>query len=263
MERRTYLRSLGVAGVAGLAGCLDTVEQALSDDHDGDGILPPPDRPTGASYPEYGDEFPSFSLPDPIAETTVSLEDFVGEKPFLLTYFFTTCPDGACPALLLRLRWIQEDAAERGYEDDIALLAFTFDPERDTPDVLREYAAERSIDYEADNWHFLRPETYEEAESVMTETFNLPLQRVEDEEDREEQNESEENDSHDETEDHEEASEHDEHDHGEYTFTHNNLITLVNEDGVVERAYPSAVQSERAVDNEQIVEDTRTVVGVE
>ncbi|WP_440767401.1 SCO family protein [Natronorubrum sp. DTA7] len=257
MERRTYLRALGVAGIAGTAGCLDTVDQALSGGHDGDGILPPPDHPTGASYPEYGEEFPSFSLPDPIAETTVSLEDFVGEKPFLLTYFFTTCPDGACPALLLRLRWIQEDAAEHGYEDDIALLAFTFDPERDTPEVLRKYAGERSIDYEADNWHFLRPETYDEAEEVMTETFNLPLRRVEDED------EAGGNESHDETGDHEDESDHNEHDHGEYTFTHNNLITLVNEDGVVERAYPSAVQSERAVDNEQIVEDTRTVVGVE
>ncbi|WP_440772713.1 SCO family protein [Natronorubrum sp. DTA28] len=275
MERRTYLRALGVAGVAGTAGCLDTVEQALSDDHDGDGILPPPDHPTGASYPEYGEEFPSFSIPDPIAETTVSLEDFVGEKPFLLTYIFTTCPDGACPALLLRLRWIQEDAVEQGYDDDIALLAFTFDPERDTPEVLREYAAERSIDYEADNWHFLRPETNDEAEEVMTETFNLPLQRIDDEEELEDHDEFEGNGDHDgeghddgddhdhDDSDHGNESDHDDHDHGEYTFIHNNLITLVNEDGIVERAYPSAVQSERAVDNEQIVEDTRTVVGVE
>ena len=266
MERRTYLRALGAAGVAGTAGCLDTVDQALSGDHDGDGILPPPDRQTGAAYPEYGDEFPSFSLPDPIAETTVSLEDFVGEKPFLLTYFFTTCPDGACPALLLRLRWIQEDAAEHGYEDDIALLAFTFDPERDTPEVLREYAAERSIDYEADNWHFLRPETNDEAEEVMTETFNLPLERIDDDEELEDHDGFEGNGDHDGGDGHGNESDHgghEDHDHGEYTFLHNNLITLVNEDGIVERAYPSAVQSEMAVDNEQIVEDTRTVVGVE
>ncbi|MXV63335.1 SCO family protein [Natronorubrum sp. JWXQ-INN-674] len=274
MERRTYLRSLGVAGVAGVAGCLDTVEQAVSGDrtadHDGPAILPPPDHPTGSSYPTYGEEFPSFSIPDPIAETTVSLEDFVGEKPFLMTYFFTTCPDGACPALLLRLRWIQEDAAANGYEDDIGLLAFTFDPERDTPDVLSEYATQRSIDYEADNWHFLRPETSDEAEATMTETFEMALKRIEDDDtedgadaDDDGHGDHDGNGDEDGDHDHDDNDDHDDHDHGEYTFSHNNVVTLVNEDGIVERGYPQAVQSDRAVDNETIVEDVRTVVGVE
>lgn len=279
MERRTYLRSLGVAGIAGTAGCLDTLDQALSgDDHDGPGILPPPDHSTEASYPTYGEEFPSFSIPDPIAETTVSLEDFVGDRPFLLTYFFTTCPDGVCPALLLRLRWIQEDAADQGYSDDIGLLGFTFDPERDTPDVLRAYADERDIDYEADNWHFLRPESYDEAETVMTDTFGLPLERSDDEDvEAEDSDDNGSGDDGNETADEANASDDhgdggsdhdgnesdDEHDHGEYTFTHFALITLVNEDGIVERAYPQAVQSDRSVDRDTIVEDTRTVVGVE
>ena len=262
MERRTYLRSLGVAGIAGVAGCLDTVDQALpGDDHDGPGILPPPDHPTPDTYPTYGDEFPSFSVPDPIAETTVSLEDFVGDRPFLITYFFTTCPDGVCPALLLRLRWIQQDAADRGYSDDIGLLGFTFDPERDTPDILREYASERGIDYEADNWHFLRPESNDEAMSLMNDTFGIPLQRH-DEDETDGDGGAEDTDGNA-TDEGGNGDGHDEHDHGEYTFTHPAVITLVNADGVVERAYPRAVQSEQSVDRDTIVEDTRTVVGVE
>ncbi|ELY49615.1 SCO family protein [Natronorubrum sulfidifaciens] len=244
MERRTYLRSLGVAGVAGVAGCLDTLDGAVSGDDSRTVLSPSDDHPSDPPYPSHGDEFPSFSIPDPIAETTVSLDDFVGERPFVMTYFFTSCPDGACPALLLRLRRVQEDAAEHGYEDDIGLLAFTFDPERDTSPVLREYANEQGIDYEADNWQFLRPDTYEEAESLTVDTFGMALRRIDDDDEHEE-------------------SDHDDHDHGEYTFAHNNRVTLVNEDGIVERAYPSAVLSEHAVDPETVVEDTRTVVGVE
>ncbi|ELY48875.1 SCO family protein [Natronolimnohabitans innermongolicus] len=277
MERRRYLQSLGVAGLAGVAGCLDT----LSGD-DSDTILSEPDHPTQLSFHMHGEEFPSFSVPDPIADTTVSSDDLVGERPFLMTYFFTTCPDGACPALLLRLRWAQEDAIEKGYEDDISLLAFTFDPERDTADTLSEYAEAREIDYEADNWHFLRPEEYETAESLMTETFNMPLDRAEDMDELEEyesdlgvddddashggnghddgsHNES---DGHD-GDGHDDHDDHDDHDHGEYTFAHYNVITLVNEDGIVERAYPRAVQSEQAVDRDQLLEDVRAVVGVE
>ncbi|ELY45312.1 SCO family protein [Natronorubrum bangense] len=245
MNRRSYIGALGATGAAGLSGCLgDSFGSPLSSG-DSDTVLDPPEQARGdPSYPIHGEAFPSFSIPDPIAETTVSLDDLVGERPFVMTYFFTTCPDGACPALLLRLRQVQEDAVEHGYSDDVGLLAFTFDPERDTPDVLREYATERSIDYEADNWHFLRPDTYDEAETLASDTFGLALRRVD------------EDDDHDHDHD-------DDHDHGEYTFGHNNLITLVNEDGIVERAYDGAVQSDRAVSPETVVEEMRTIIGVE
>ncbi|RQH00389.1 SCO family protein [Natrarchaeobius oligotrophus] len=246
MDRRTYLGSLGMTGVAGIAGCLDTVGFAGDDSRT---VLGPPSEERGEPiHPVHGDEFPSFSLPDPLSDETVSLEDFVGERAFLMTYIFTACPDGACPALLLRLRRVQEDAAERGYEDDVALLAMTFDPERDTPDVLEQYGAERGVDYEADNWHFLRPETYEEGEKLLDETFGMPIQRIDDP------------DEHDFDDDHgDHDDDHDDHDHGEYTFNHYNLIVLVNDEGIVERAYPNAVEQREEVSIETIVEDARTV----
>ncbi|MFP8952635.1 SCO family protein [Natrialbaceae archaeon A-arb3/5] len=250
MNRRTYLRAAGVAGVGGLAGCLDTLgdEGAESEGGnwgDGETILDPPDERRGdPSHPIHGQEFPSFSLPDPLADETVSLDDFTDDRAFLMTYFFTACPDGACPALLLRLRRAQEDAAERGYEDDIGLLAMTFDPERDTPDVLEQYGHEQGVDFEANNWHFLRPESYDEGEQLLDETFGMQIERVED------------TDDHEFEDDH---GDHDDHDHGEYTFTHYNLIMLVNEHGVVERAYPNAVQDRPEVSIETIVDDTRTV----
>jgi len=33
-----------------------------------------------------------------------------------------------------------------GYEDEVGLLAVTFDPDRDTADALRAYSTERGID---------------------------------------------------------------------------------------------------------------------
>lgn len=249
MERRTYLRALGAGGVAGLAGCLDDAMETVGLGDDGETVLGPPEQSRGdpevAAYPVHGQEFPDFSLPDPLAEETITPEDFVGERAILMTFFFTSCPDGACPALLTRLRRVQEDAAENGYEDDVALLAMTFDPERDTADALEAYAVEQSVDHEADNWHFLRPETYEEAVDVVENDFGMQLERVEEGDGGGDHNES------------------DDHDHGEYTFNHINLVLLANKDGLVERAYPQAgprsQRSELGGDIGVIVDDTRTV----
>ncbi len=250
MERRTYLRSMGVAGLAGVAGCLGNGLPGAGDDST---VLDPPEESRGdPSYPVHGDTFPSFSLSDPIAEETVSLDDFVGTKPFLMTYIFTACPDGACPALLLRLRRVYEDAIEHGHEDSIGLLAVTFDPERDTGETLEQYAVEQGVDLDSGQWHFLRPESDEEARDVVYDDFGMRYERVDDPDDLDE--------GHEDHEGHEGHEDHEDHDHGEYTFSHFNLITLVNEDGIVERAYPSALSEREGISIDAIVEDTRTVV---
>ncbi|SDQ93996.1 SCO family protein [Natronobacterium texcoconense] len=257
MERRTYLRSLGaasVAGVTGLAGCLDDSLGAVglgddgerelpeSDWGDGETVLDPPEQTRGSpSHPIHGEEFPPFSVPDPIAGELVSRDDFVGERTFLMTYLFTHCPDGACPALMTIFQRIQADAAEQGYDDDLALLALTFDPERDTAEVLEEYAGQQGVDHEADNWHFLRPESYEEGKDLLHDEFGMRINRIEEE-------------------DLEEHEDHGDHDHDGYSFSHINLMLLANEDGVVERSYPQALNPELGGGAEAILEDTRAVV---
>ncbi|WP_323171433.1 SCO family protein [Natrialba sp. PRR66] len=245
MERRTYLGSfgaVGAAGLTGLAGCLGEVgigDNADNDDGDNDDgtILDPPDRPgdpDAISHPTHGQEFPDFSLPDPLSGETIDTADFAGEKSFLLTFFFTSCPNGACPALLLRLRRAQADAKENGYTDDLSLLAMTFDPERDTADTLESYAHEQGVDLEAGNWHFLRPESYESGKELLHDQIGMRIEKVPEEE-----------------------TEHENHDG--YSFTHLNLILLVNQDGIVERSYPQALNPELGGSVEQIVDDTSTV----
>ncbi|KDE60402.1 electron transporter SenC [Halostagnicola sp. A56] len=239
MNRRRYLQSIGVSSIAAAAGCLDSLPDSdgaragtseNSDRKRPDGVVlgPPEQDLSEASHPSYGDDVPSVSVPDPLSDQTVSTDQFEGDRSILLTFFYTSCPDGVCPALLLRLRRAQEAAAERGYGDSIAFLAMTFDPERDTESVLETYADEQGIDDDAENWHFLRPERYDDGEEIVTEQFGLPLEK----------------------------RDADEYENLDYMFPHFAYIFLVNERGLVERVYPDGA----TVPPSEVVDDLETVV---
>jgi protein SCO1/2 len=191
-------------------------------------ILGPPERDLSeTSYPSYGDEMPHFTVPDPIAGEEVSVSDLEGERAVLWTSFYTNCPDGVCPALILRLRRGQAAAAEGGYGDEASFLALTFDPERDTAEVLREYANNQGVNLDANNWHFLRPESYERGQELLDEQFGLVIEKVPA----------------------------DEYENLEYQFPHYGVILLANKQGIVERAYPKGPET----DIERIVSDLERV----
>jgi protein SCO1/2 len=237
MDRRHFLRSLAATGAAAgttaTAGCTGVIgDSGLLGDSGPDGtILGPPEQNRGDPvHPIQGDEMPDFTVPDPIADEEITVSDFEGERAVLWTSFYTSCPDGVCPALILRLRRAQEVAAEEGFGDEIAFLPTTFDPERDTTEALREYADQQSVDLDAGNWHFLRPESYERAQELHDENFGLKITKTEDTEDQ--------------------------YPNLEYTFPHYGLILLVNKRGIVERAYPRGSRT----DIELLVDDFRRVV---
>src|SRR6056297_3118791 len=175
MDRRRYLQSIAAAGTtASVAGCLGVFNESGAEGT----VLGPPELDLGeAAHPSYGDKMPEFTVPDPITGEDISTADFEGERTILWTSFYTNCPDGVCPALILRLRRAQEVAAQEGYSDDAAFLALTFDPERDTADVLRKYADQQGVDLDAGNWHFLRPESYEAGQELLDEHFGLVIEK--------------------------------------------------------------------------------------
>lgn len=225
MNRRAYLGSLTSAGIVATAGCLDAVPGA----GDSQTVLSAPEQDlSAAAHPSHGDELPAVSLPDPLTDEEVSTEQFEESRTLLLTFFYTNCPDGMCPALILRLRRAQEVASQEGFSDEAAFLAMTFDPERDTSSVLREYATQHSVDLTAGNWHFLRPEAYETGQDLISTKFGLQIEK----------------------------RDADQYDNIEYTFPHYTLILLVNDQGIVERAYPNG----STVDVTRITDDFRTVV---
>jgi protein SCO1/2 len=225
MNRRRYLQTVATAGAAATAGCLGVLGDSGAE---GTVLGPPEVDLSEAVHPSYGDEMPEFTVPDPIAGEEVSVAEFEGERALLWTAFYTNCPDGVCPALILRLRRAQEVVTEEGYGDSAAFLALTFDPERDTADVLGEYADRQGVDLDAGNWHFLRPESYERGQELLDEQFGLVVEKTPA----------------------------DEYENLEYRFPHYGLILLVNERGIVERAYPNGP----TVDIETLVDDFTRVV---
>jgi len=229
MDRRHFLRSIAatgaVAGTTATAGCTDVLGGAGAEGT----VLGPPEQTRGDPiHPIHGDEMPEFTVPDPISDEEISTAQFEGERAVLWTSFYTNCPDGVCPALILRLRRAQEVAAEEGFGDEVAFLPTTFDPERDTADALREYADQQSVDLGAGNWHFLRPESYARAQELHDEHFGLKIEKVEETE----------------------------YEGLEYAFPHYGLILLANKRGIVERAYPRGSRT----DIERLVDDVRRVV---
>ncbi len=82
----------------------------------------------------------------------VALHQFRG-RLVILTFIYTHCPD-VCPLTTAKLVAVQNDLKKRGwFGPKVVLLTMTFDPRRDTPAVMKAYAAKFKVDHSA--WHFL------------------------------------------------------------------------------------------------------------
>jgi protein SCO1 len=67
----------------------------------------------------------------------VSLADFRG-KVVAISFIYTGCPD-ICPLLTQKMIDVQDALGEK-FGTKIAFISISFDPERDTPEVLKDYA---------------------------------------------------------------------------------------------------------------------------
>jgi protein SCO1 len=79
---------------------------------------------------------PPFALTSQDA-MPVALADFRG-KAVTLSFIYTACPD-ICPTLTQKMVDVQ-DALGADFGAKIAFVSITLDPERDTPEVLKDYA---------------------------------------------------------------------------------------------------------------------------
>ncbi|MDH5411487.1 MAG: SCO family protein, partial [Alphaproteobacteria bacterium] len=76
--------------------------------------------------------------------------DILKGKIVLVSLFFTEC-EGMCPTINASLAEVQEQLDDR-MGRDIVLISITLDPETDTTEVLREYAANFDT---GKGWYFL------------------------------------------------------------------------------------------------------------
>jgi protein SCO1/2 len=75
-------------------------------------------------------------------------------KVVLLEFMFTSCPD-ICPLTTYRMAQLQETLKQRElFGTRVQFVSVTFDPERDTPEVLKAYASRMKMD--TAGWDVLR-----------------------------------------------------------------------------------------------------------
>ncbi len=84
----------------------------------------------------------------------VVFPDFVKNKIVVINYIFTNCPD-ICPLSTNNMRLIQEEIKKENIKN-VQFVSLSFDPEFDTPDVLKKFAGIRNLDLS--NWVFLTGE---------------------------------------------------------------------------------------------------------
>ncbi|MCB1215483.1 MAG: SCO family protein, partial [Deltaproteobacteria bacterium] len=105
------------------------------------------------------------------------LENFKG-KVWVANFVFTSCA-GTCPLLTQRMKKFDEDLSafkKEHPEADIAIVSFTVDPDRDTPEKLKAYRKE--YDIHSPYWTFLTGDT-ELVTKVVVQGFKISMSKVE------------------------------------------------------------------------------------
>lgn len=94
-------------------------------------------------------------------------------KPKLVTFFFTNCPD-ICPTTILDIKKLQQLMEEKGItEDEYLILAITLDPEYDTKETILQY--KQAFDITSSNWLFLRGS--EEETKKIAQSFKMVYEK--------------------------------------------------------------------------------------
>ncbi|NNG25950.1 MAG: SCO family protein [Ignavibacteriaceae bacterium] len=81
----------------------------------------------------------------------VNFPEIIKDKITVMGFIYTHCPD-ICPMTTHNMVLTEERLMKEGI-DDVLFVALSFDPERDSPQVLTKFAEIRDINF--DNWIFL------------------------------------------------------------------------------------------------------------
>ena len=94
-------------------------------------------------------------------------------KVVVLSLIYTHCPD-ICPITTSKMKQIQDQLQADGLSDQVELVTFTVDPQRDTAPVIKQFAAEFHANL--GNWVFLTGSS--DQIQVMIKTLGLYVERV-------------------------------------------------------------------------------------
>ncbi|WP_338036558.1 SCO family protein [Metabacillus crassostreae] len=118
-------------------------------------------------------EIQSFQFTNQNGES-VSLEDLKGQV-WVADFIFTNC-ETVCPPMTAHMKELQSKAEAEDL--DVRMVSFSVDPKVDTPEKLKEFAANYSIT--DDNWDFLTGYEQKEIEDFAMESFKTIVQKPQD-----------------------------------------------------------------------------------
>ena len=138
------------------------------------GCAPTVSPPTGTTRAaDISIPVPDFTLTER-SGTKVSRDDLRG-KVWVASFVFTRC-NGPCPQVTATMARLQK---ELDLQDtpDLRLVTFTVDPDKDTPNELKEYAARYQADPE--RWLFLTGMPEADLHKLLHDGFKVTAQRAE------------------------------------------------------------------------------------
>lgn len=120
---------------------------------------PPAKGPNALHMPSPGEEVPDFAFTNQDGKR-VTLKQYRG-KTVLVTFIYTRCPfPEFCPRMSSNFNEIYKQTASNPGLANAHLLSVSFDPEHDTPKVLRDYGFSVAHTHDAalfHRWEFAAP----------------------------------------------------------------------------------------------------------
>lgn len=105
---------------------------------------------------------PDWQLENQDAET-FGFQDWRGHF-VVVDFIYTSCPS-VCLILSGNLKTLQKDFSVEGKLDNLRFISISFDPEKDTPQRLKEHLSHFSADFK--NWIAARPTSASQKESIL------------------------------------------------------------------------------------------------
>lgn len=136
------------------------------------GCAPSVSPPTASTRPDTSFPVPDFTLTERSGKT-VSRDDLKG-KVWVASFVFTRC-SGPCPQVTATMGRLQKEL-DLLNNPDVRLVTFTVDPDKDTSNELKEYAARYQAD--PDRWLFLTGMPEAELHKLLHDGFKVTAQRA-------------------------------------------------------------------------------------
>jgi protein SCO1/2 len=153
---------------------------------------------------------------------SVVFPDIIKGQITVMGFIFTHCPD-ICPMTTHNMYLTQKKLREDGI-DDVKFVALSFDPDRDTPEVLKKFAEARELDFKS--WTLLTGE--KTTVNELLKRFDVKAIKTDESTDAE--------------------------GNYEYSMMHTDRISLIDENGKLRKNYKGST-----VNIEELVNDIKTL----